>query len=291
MNAETKYVTSVIKDFDVVYQNTLKEMFDELIENGWTTDVKIYCKEKYGVFICEINSNQKLQNIADTYVGIINSICPNCGEKEKPLFEDDTSSEWIDYTCFDCWSVRTEKYFTISNISKSGFNCLQINDNVTERKDFNWSKDVKRIKLTNKSSAYFDKEIDVELEIELLNNKFLFFNKSYIHFYKLLKNVPRIYFIEEDDVSCVEYIFSNISDCPICKKIALYKNKCLVCHTNLELLLKWPSTRHDSWKWYNKVDEIIVNKRETFSKLIDNDLILKYRLHRDESFEKSSAFI
>ena len=290
MNLEKKYIKSFIKAFDLVYHDALRDMFNDLIKNGWTTNIEIYGKEKYGLFFCEISTNKKLQDIADKHIRIINSICPDCGKGCESLFEDDTSKKWISYTCFNCWKLRIEKYFTISNISNSGFNYSITNNNLTERKDINWFKDVKSVKLNNKSSLYLYKEIDFELEIELLNNKSIFFDNSYINFYQLLKNIPSLYFIEHDDLKCVDYLLSNLSDCPICQKISLIKNQCLVCNTKLEPLLKWPNESYDSWKYYNKIDEIIFNKRDEFCKHIQKNLILKYRFHKDKSFEESIKF-
>lgn len=263
------------------WQNELRNMFYELILNGWDLSIPIKSKEKYGDFICDVETNNiNLKKTVEKYKKIINSLCSRCGSKEN-VFNDQTDF-WIENICENCWENKMENQHTISEISKNGFKYgVLISDFNFVPKYFEWNK-IKNINLTIPEYG-----TDFELEMNFDSENLYFQARTDVNFFRLLKNIPKEK-LNDKDHNFVNNLFLNLNDCKICGKISVYESDCLVCNKSLEKILKNP--RHQSWKRYNNIEEIIKTEQEDFQYNIKHITTIKYRFQNDYSFEKHLGF-
>lgn len=276
------YVDTFANSNEIGWQKEIKNMFSELIANGWNLKIPVKSKEKYGNFICDIETkNIKLQSIVDKYTKIINRLCSNCGSNEN-VFNDQTEY-WIENICEKCWINKIENRYTVSDISENGFKYfLLISNNKFEPKYFEWSQ-VKSIVLTIP-----DYGTDHELEINFSTENLYLNNRTDINFFKLLKFIPK------EKISSINYdyiqnLFLNLKSCTICGKIAVHNGTCLVCKNSLNKILS--NSRNVSWKRFNNIERIIKNEQESFQDIIKYSIVSRYRFQNDISFDKDLNFI
>lgn len=263
------------------WQNELRNMFSDLISNGWNLSIPLKSKEKYGYFICDIETNDiNLLNTVKKYKEIIDNLCSRCGSQEN-VFNDHTDF-WIENICENCWKNKMINEHTISDISKDGFKyCEFINDFTFEQKYFEW-KQIKTISLT---IPEYGTNFELEINFEAQN---LFFEAcTDINFYKLLKHIPKEK-LNVEDYNFIINLFLNLKDCKICGKTSVYQSKCLVCNKSLEGILK--NQRNQSWKRYNNIEGIIKKEQEDFQFDTEHTITFKYRFQNEISFEKYLDF-
>lgn len=263
------------------WQNELRNMFFELISNGWNLNIPIKSKEKYGNFICKLDTtNIKLQNIVDKYTEIIDNLCSRCGSKEN-VFNDQTDY-WIENICESCWTNKMINEHTISQISENGFKYGKlISDFKFELKYFEWN----QIKNININIPEYGNNYELEMNFDFEN---LYFQaQTDVNFFKLLKHIPKEN-LNDKDYNFIKNLFLNLKDCKMCGLISVYQSNCLVCNNNLEEILKNP--RNQSWKRYNNIEEIIKKEQEDFQYNTKHIITIKYRLQNDISFEKYLDF-
>ena len=264
------------------WQNELRNMFSELILNGWELNIPIKSKEKYGNFICNIETNNiKLKSTVEKYKKIINSLCSRCGSQEN-VFNDQTDY-WIENICESCWTNKMKNQHTISEITESGFKYgILINDFKFELKYFEWNQ-VKNININIPEYGN-----NFELEINFDSENLYLQAKTDVNFFRLLKYIPKEK-LTSTDYDFIDNLFLNLTDCKICGKISVYESSCLVCNENLEEILK--NQRNQSWKRYNNIEEIIKKEQENFQYNTKHIITIKYRFQNDISFEKYLDFV
>lgn len=275
------FVSLFIKRYAEGWQNCLKNMFSELIINGWDVNTPIKSKEKYGDFICSIEtSNIKLQEIVKTHTKIINKLCAICGGNEN-VFNDQTEF-LIENLCEECWIRKMESRYTVSDISENGFSYFILNNNYTiEPRYFLWSQ-IKNVKLMiPEASSYSELEMDVD------SKTLRFEERRDINFYKLLKQIPAK-LLSKKQFRIIRSLFANLTDCKICGRVSVYQERCLVCGASILSILEYEPTK--IWKKFNNIDEIIRNEQSSFKKSIGQHVTIKYRLLNDTSFETYTNF-
>lgn len=263
------------------WQNELRNMFSELISNGWNLNIPIKSKEKYGNFICKLDTtNIKLQNIVDKYIEIIDNLCSRCGSKEN-VFNDQTDY-WIENICESCWINKMKSQHTISEISENGFKyCVLVSDFNYISKYFEWN----QINNVNITIPEYGNDYELEMNIDSEN---LYFNRTDINFFKLLKHIPKEK-LNSDDYNFIKNLFANLEDCKICGKISVFESNCLNCNNCLNKILK--NSRNQSWKLYNSIEEIIKKEQEEFQYDTKHRLAIRYLYHNDISFEEYPLFV
>jgi hypothetical protein len=281
-NDKDFFVNLFIKGYADGWQNSLKNMFSELILNGWDVNTPIKSKEKYGDFICSIETtNIKLQEIVEKYTEIINRLCSICGGSEN-VFNDQTEF-WIENLCEKCWIRKIENRYTVNDISENGFSYFILNSNYdVEPRYFSWSR-IKNVKLKIPEASSFIYELEMDVDSQTLT----FEAGRDINFYKLLEQIP-IKLLSKKQFRIIRSLFANLTDCKICGRVSVYQDECLVCHANILSIMEIESAK--IWKKFNNIDNLIRDKQLLFRKSIGHNVILKYRLLNDISFTAYSNF-
>jgi hypothetical protein len=277
------YVETFVNSYPFGWQKELKNMFSELIKNGWNLRIEIYSKEKYGYFICDIKSdNEILNNIVKNYVEVIDNLCSHCGSSTD-VFNDQTEY-WIENICAKCWITKIENRYVISKISENGFQYFKfIQPNNFKPAYFSW-KDMSNFELylPNEYSSNYGFEAEFNSEYTQLES-----NRD-LNFFKLLKSIPKEK-LSKIDGEKIELFFSNLKPCKICGKISVHNNYCLSCYNNLDKILS--KKEYIYLKNFNNIENVIYEIQKRFQESFSYSIIRKYRFENDISFEMDKNFI
>lgn len=273
------FIELFVNSYNLGWQKELRNMFSELIINGWNLNIPIKSKEKYGNFVCDIEtSNISLKEIINKYIKIIDSLCSKCGS-DKNVFSDQTTY-WIENICDKCWINKIENRYTISEISKEGFKYFLLINDKLEPKYFEWNQ-VKNINLTiPKYGSKHELEINIDFENLYLDSKID------INFFNLLKFIPKEK-ISPKNYDYISNLFINLKSCPICGKIAVHNGICLVCQNSLNEIL---NSRILNWKRFNNIEKIIEDEQNNFQNSIKHYINTRYRFENDISFDNDLSF-
>lgn len=284
---DSTYIDCVVSEFPIGWKNTLKEMFQELKENGWNSGNKLNYNFSFGSITIEDlenNDNQILREIIEKYK--LHNTCCNCSsEKNIESFED----EFLCQACILDIIIKRE----ITEISDDGFKFYNFPtySNETGKYDVIKWKDIKQISITininnhinielNKLSQEEENNIAENLMQSIIINHVSFSSNFNINFFELLKKIPKNKLTKEQSID-IDNILNNITQCIICKKNAMLYDNCLLCGENL-LVLKNPSK--SALKRFGTNEIRIQHEKQNFLEWKDKNFFLKYRYENDKSY-------
>lgn len=285
------YIDCVVSEFPIGWKNKLKEMFQELKENGWNRENKLNYNFSFGSITIgglENNDNKILSEIIEKYKQKLHKTCCRCSlEKNVEPFED----EYLCQNCIQEIIVKRE----ITEISDDGFKFYNFPTYSNEIGKYNFIKwtDIKQITISvnphisnhidvelNKLSQEEENNITENLMQNAIMNDFLFSSKFNINFFELLKQIPKNKLTEEQIID-IDNILNNKTQCIICEKKAMLYDNCLLCGANLRVL---ENPSKSALEIYGNNDTRIQHKKKEFLKWKDRNFFLKYRYENDKSY-------
>lgn len=288
---DSTYIDCVVSEFPIGWENTLKEMFQELKENGWNSENKLNYNFSFSSITIEgleNNDNQISKKIIDKYKHKLHNTCCNCSsEKNIEPFED----EFLCQGCILDIIIKRE----ITEISDDGFKFYNFPtySNETGKYDVIKWKDIKQISITinpninnhinielNKQSQEEENNIAENLMQSIIIKHFSFSSNFNINFFELLKKIPKYKLTKEQSID-IDNILNNKTQCIICEKNTMLYDNCLLCGANLQVL-KNPSK--STLERFGTNEIRIQHKKKEFLEWKDKNFFLRYRYENDKSY-------